>query len=154
MRNENYTARVVLTFIQIIGWMVVFLGLGLVAYALSGPRSAAELGLLGVGLIPPGLLLIALAQIGMAVVSTAMSTAEMVELLHEERKERRAAARAQGGAEPGAIRSEPPKPDAVSLVENYRSRGIYKTRDGFRTGNSDFDSVSEARLHIDQLLRR
>ncbi len=147
MHNGKYgVARSVLGFVQVVGW--AGLGGGILL-ALSASQSSDWLAglmygaLLGVG----GLVQVALAQIGGAIIEVAERSSEIVEEL---RGQRAKPGVAQNGQPSGAAKKAPPG-SSRSLAKVYKGRSIEKTPFGFEVDGKMFNTISLAERYIDQI---
>ena len=149
------SARAVLSFMGIIGWIVAAAGVFAAIAALSelGALSAAVIGASGV---IAGLVQVALSQIGLAVISTAETSAAML----EELRGSSAARVAREPSTPADVDVPAAAPRATSksanrsLVRVYRDVAIERTGNGIEADGRVFEDVKSAEAYIETLTGR
>lgn len=154
MRADFGVARVVIQILEIVGWLTVIAGLILAAQAMGSERNTVYNIVIMLGVSVAGLFQVAAAQITKAVVATAESTAELVEIAR------------RGGAgdrtrppTPGATRqSGPPTPMATSSargvggrVKVYKGKEILREAKGVSVDGQVFENVIQAEKYISGL---
>lgn len=144
---KSYSAaNGVMSFLEIVGWVIVALAAVIVVAGASGSLGRADPVTAILAAVPVafgGLLLVAMAQIGKAQVDTAQNTARVAQLLQ-------AMADGQKVAVERGVQMPALSPGAVGS-ELYRGKMIYRTPEGYSVGTQTFESVRAAQVHIDAL---
>jgi hypothetical protein len=147
------TARTLLKVLEIVGWVVVAIALvgGLIAFAEGGLFALPAV----IGGALSGILTVAFAQIGLAVVVTAESTQAMARKMGAIKgtatPEARplAGAAAAGGSDRDRFTSEDVSSALGDPVETYRKRPIHQSGEHFLVGLRPFPTLFDAKRAID-----
>lgn len=138
MRNFQF-ARALLGLVQIAGWVSIAAGVFVFGSAFGVIDGVPMMAVGGV-LAGLGFLLIALAQMSLAVIVTAENTGAMLE-------EMRRAAPARAAAPPSA-RSAVAQ-EVGETIKTYRGKRIVRASEGVTVGERKFRSVLDAEKFID-----
>lgn len=137
-----------MTFLEIVGWVIVALAAVIAVAGATGRLAPADPATAILAAIPvafAGLLLVAMAQIGKAQVDTAQNTARVARLLEALGDSQRL------GAGRGAAPTAPAHASGAMGSELYRGKTIYRTPEGYAVGTQTFETDGAARAHIDAI---
>lgn len=132
MRDYS-TARTVLSVISFLGWLMIGAALFVGLFAL--PK--AGIGVIGVAIpiAAAGMIVIAVAQLGMAQIDTAINTRELCNILRN------------SGTAPSQTSFPQPRHDAT--VKTYKGVAITRSSSGYMAGGNLYPTVIAAERGID-----
>lgn len=151
MRNNYGVARSYLGMFEVLGWIVVGLGLlavGVMFWQGGGADGIMSVVMVGIPAALAGFGIVAGVQISRAVVDTAENTQEAVGLLSEIARASR-----QSPSAPAARPAEPPIRRSSENSVSYKGHTIHRTEDGYEVNGAKFASIMDAERYIDGLKR-
>lgn len=142
------TAKAVLSFLAVLGWIIVGLGVLAFFYLFS------NVGLIGalsaIGVVAVGLINVAVAQMGLAQIATAENTSAIYALLQQESgvKRGKGVSSAYGGQQQGGLAK-----NAGDRVKSFKGYEILKEQSGVSVGGEKYSNVLEAEKAINNKIK-
>lgn len=134
MQNFKF-ARALLGVVQVAGWVSIAAGVFVAGSGLGMAQGAALIAM-GAGAALIGFLLIALAQMSLAVIVTAENTGQMLIEM-------------RAGAQPSVAPAPPAATRPGDVIKTYRGKSIVRRESGVSVGERQFPNVIAAEKWID-----